>query len=1130
MSKRPMFWIFLVLLAGLSLFFAVANFSKVMQIVSLDLKMDRRAALSAARSLAEQNHWGPFGAYKQAASFSVDDTVKTFVELEGGGKDAFGSMLNRGLYAAYAWRVRHFREGEANETTVLFTPEGKPYGFVEKLREDAPGPSLSETEARTLAEGQAGRVWQADLSQFLSAETSKEVKPSGRTDYTFVYERPSERQGEGRYRLRLVVAGDRLIELTHFLKVPEAFARRYEGMRSANNAIALGAMALAVVLYLIGGGGIGLFKLLRQRWVIWRTPVILAVIIAFVEALGAINSWPIDWMHYDTALSGNTFMLNRVLQVLLMFFVEVFILSVSLIAAESLTRRAFPAHPQFWRIWSRDAAGTVQVLGRTIGGYLYACIELAYIVGFYLIAIRFFHWWTPAESLVDPDILAHYLPWLSAVAPSLHAGVWEEALFRAIPIAGAALIGSRWGHRRWWIGGALVLQAVIFGAGHASYPSEPAYSRLVELILPAFAWGIIYLCFGLLPVIIMHYVFDLALFAIPLFTSTSAGAWVDQVMIVLCGLLPLGIVLVARVRAGAWGPLGESLFNRAWVPPVPKVVAAPASASATSSATSAAVLQAISVSTTPTRVSWPRVRWVLPLGIAGLVVCGLVGLHADSPGLGIGRGEARARGVRALSEAGFQRSDPWKTLTTVEARIDAKNQFVWRTAGRDVYRSLLGTYVMPASWAVREASYTGDVAERAEEWEAWLAGDGSLLRVRHQLPQARPGSTLDEGSARTIAGQAIRERFHLEPSALKEISAVSAKLPARRDWTFTFADTAGHTLKQGELRLAVEIAGDQVVDARRFVFIPEEWERSFQSEDGLLRAFGVVHGGLLALVLLAAGVVAIVLWSRGIFSLRAGGWTFAVLAVVFFVGVANGWPAMEARFSTAQPLRLQQAVGLLSGGLVQLILAALFGLLGGLGASYLRADAPSRPKAPRALGVALGLIAAGVIRLLWLWSRTSKPAGLDFSGADMTIPVLRDAISPIAAVLIRSVILLVLVRAADWYSKGWTERRATTALLLFLFGATAGHLGSGGTTAIWLGQAVVSGLVFVAAYTLALRHDISLAPVAIGTMVALGQIRAAIWGAYPGATVGALIGLVAVIVVTVLSVRMLRGQAPISNP
>jgi len=221
MSKRPVFWIVFLLLSALAVYFAVANFPRAFPIVSLDLRMDRAAALRAAASLAAQNRWGPDGVSRQAASFGVDDTVQTFVELAGGGKEAFRRMLDRGLYAAYGWRVRRFQEGETNETLVRFTPAGTPYGFVEKLRETAPGASLSEVEARRIAEDRA-RVWRVDLPAYAPVEASKEVKPGGRTDHTFVYERPVERLRAGRYRLRLVVSGDRLTELTHFVKVPEA--------------------------------------------------------------------------------------------------------------------------------------------------------------------------------------------------------------------------------------------------------------------------------------------------------------------------------------------------------------------------------------------------------------------------------------------------------------------------------------------------------------------------------------------------------------------------------------------------------------------------------------------------------------------------------------------------------------------------------------------------------------------------------------------------------------------------------------------------------------------------------------------------------------------------------------------
>ena len=41
-------------------------------------------------------------------------------------------------------------------------------------------------------------------------------------------------------------------------------------------------------------------------------------------------------------------------------------------------------------------------------------------------------------------MIATPFPWLSAIGMSLHAGFWEECLFRAIPLAGAAIIGNKY--------------------------------------------------------------------------------------------------------------------------------------------------------------------------------------------------------------------------------------------------------------------------------------------------------------------------------------------------------------------------------------------------------------------------------------------------------------------------------------------------------------------------------------------------------------------------------------------------------------------------------------------------------------------------------------------------------------
>ena len=176
-----------------------------------------------------------------------------------------------------------------------------------------------------------------------------------------------------------------------------------------------------------------------------RPALICGLIVAAMAAMNDINSWPLGWIGYDTALPMSTYTLQRVSFLVLSFVLTIGLLTMSFMAAEGLGRRAFPNHPQFWKLWSRDAGGSQQVVGRTAGGVLLTGIEFGYIIGFYTIAQSLWKWWVPSEAVVEPNILATYLPWVSAVAPSLQAGIWEESLFRAVPIAGAAILGERWG-------------------------------------------------------------------------------------------------------------------------------------------------------------------------------------------------------------------------------------------------------------------------------------------------------------------------------------------------------------------------------------------------------------------------------------------------------------------------------------------------------------------------------------------------------------------------------------------------------------------------------------------------------------------------------------------------------------
>ena len=179
-------------------------------------------------------------------------------------------------------------------------------------------------------------------------------------------------------------------------------------------------------------------------------------------------------------------------------------------------------------------------------------IFFGYEVALYFFSNNVLGWWSPSNALLEPDVLATYLPWLSSIAISLQAGFWEECLFRAVPAGGRGPAGATF-RKAGPVdrSSAMVLQALIFGAGHAAYPTQPAYARVVELILPSLFFGAIYLRYGLLPAIVLHFAFDVVWFAIPLFVSEAPGVWVDQVLVVLLTLVPLGAI--GWVRDGGPG-------------------------------------------------------------------------------------------------------------------------------------------------------------------------------------------------------------------------------------------------------------------------------------------------------------------------------------------------------------------------------------------------------------------------------------------------------------------------------------------------------------------------------------------------------------------------------------------------
>jgi len=1120
-THKPAFWIAFAALSALSGALAWRFFPDALPLINLDVKMSRAAALVQAAALAEKLKLAPPDA-RVAAMFGHDAETQNFVELEGGGNARFSALLTGNLYSPYWWDVRLFKPLETAEARVRFRPDGTPYGFARQVPETQPGAALDADAARTIAETRAKADWHIDFSPFKLLEHSQQLRANGRVDHVFVYEREAEMLGDGRFRMSLGVTGDEFTGLLHFVHVPEAFERRFAEMRAANNAIARVATYGAGLLYGIGGCVLGALWLLRKRALIWHQALIAGVIVAGLNALAIFANAPQAWFTFDTAQTEWVFWGQQIGAAMLVLLGGALALALVFMSAESLSRQAFPEHPQLWRLWSRDAAPTSAVLGRTLGGYLFVPIELALIVAFYFITDRYFGWWQPSESLSDPNILGSALPGLAPIGMALQAGFMEECLFRAVPLSLAALLGARFGHRGLAIGAALVLQAVIFGGAHANYPGFPAYSRLVELIGPSLIWGLIFVRFGLLPTITLHALFDLVLMSLPIFLVDGPSARANQALVIAAGLLPLVIVLARRAHAGAWLTLPASLRNAAWQ--------------------RGEVLEATSGGNVSAAAGvWAaRVQRALPfLAAAGVLTFALAGdFRGDAPPLAIDRAQAESVAEAALKEHGIVLGPEWKRMSATRfAAQDANSwlwqKFVWREAGRDIYSQLMGTWLAPPLWDVRYARFdVGDVADRAEEWRVTVDGAGKVRQVRHSLPEGRPGAKLSQEDARKLAQQEIRRRFGLDPAAMREVSAEQQERPARIDWQFTYTDPRVDVGNGGEARAIVGISGDEATSAGRYVFVPEDWQRTERERAGRLRIAKMGIGLLVLVVAVAALVAAIVAWSRGRFDRHAFWLTSVCVGVALALGGVNQWPAAAMSLATTEPYTWQ--VLLWAGGtaLSLVLFTLVIGLIAGVAAWAARVHAPAGVgvMALYLCGAAAGLFVAGVNALVGAMGTRDTPHWPRPGEENAWLPWLAALTGPFVAVVGGMAVTAIMLYWLDRFTDGWQRRRVSTFVVLaFAAGAQAALSADDWVGIIAAGVAV--GAMNTLLFATVMRFDLRVVPAFVAAQVGASIVAEALLQRTTSGYVFAALSLATTLLIAWMATRYLvHAGAPAPAP
>lgn len=1087
--RRPLAWLLFVLIAAAGAVYVYFNFGKANSLINIEISMDRPTALKRSAQLARDFHLGPEH-FRQTASFSHDAGFQNFVELEAGGLDTLVKVIRNGYHPVYFWEVRQFESQNAREVTFWFTPSGKSYGFSEKIPESEKGAALPAEAALRLAEHEAAYRWEVDLTPYRLIEQSKEERVSGRVDHWFVYERSDATIGEGRYRLKLAVSGDKLTGVNYQVKLPEDFTRRYTEMRSANSTIQSVSTAVIALIYGVLGVGAGIFILLRRRWLLWKKALLWGISIAFASVfLLTLNQLPFLWEAYDTSTSEGNFLFRQLLGGLLGAVGFGSIIAVSAMAGEGLGRMAFPRHLQFWRVWSREAASSRQVLGQTVAGYLFAVVILALDVFFYVTTTSRLGWWSPAGTLSDPNILATYLPWFDSIAVSLQAGFWEEALFRAVPIAMVGYLTRNKKSRLWWLGLVIVLQTLVFGAAHANYPQQPSYARTLEMIVPFTIMGLIYFYYGLLPAIIAHFAVDVFWISLPLWVSSAPGIWVDRLLVVLLLLVPLWVVLYFRIRNKTFSEIPEALRNRGWQPE-------PAPVSAPEEENSPEPIQ-----------RRPLEKWMLPAGVAGVVLwLVFTPFQPDVEKLRVTRGQAIEFARQTLQERYPLNPDGWKVLTRISDEVDIRDIFVWQEGGETVYRPMTRQFLAPPYWEVRWVKTTGTVEERTEEFTVNILNGPSLLSVIHKIPESQAGANLTQQEAQLLVDSVLEAGFGLRRGELKEVLVTPKKLENRTNWEFIYADTVNYPLGEGQGRYKIDLDGREVTNAFPYVYVPEEWQRAYTDANSIRQVVRSA-GQITVLALLGFGLVmAVFRWTRKRFNLGLFS-RFALLFAVFALGeVVFGWENTVSSYYTMLPWGNFLVMVLISLSLSIVFLGLVNGMIIGASVGWVPVRKPL-PRMNLLYAAGAGWLGIGILAFAESFSEKVLPFWPDFSPMNSSLPAAGFAFSEVGSILIYPALFMVVFLSMHVVSRSWTVRKIAASGIALLAGFAVSAVSFQGV-GFWLLTGSLAAGALLLLYLFFFRFHLEWIPVSFGMVAISGVLRTMIVCPYPAVWPGGLLMIV----------------------
>jgi hypothetical protein len=819
---------------------AYTYFFRAFPEASVEFKVPRADALDIARQFAAAQG-AQIGGYDSSIVFNLDDTAKTYLERQIGLQQA-NQMMANDVHIWY-WQTRFFRPLQKEEYDVRVNPAGGIVGYTHELEEAAPGARLERAAAQAAAEAFLRDALHADLSRYdFREEEANFTERPARRDWSFAWERRGFRAKDATYRLIVTLAGDRVSGYSEFLKVPEAWTRDYEHLRSSNNVLEF--IALIPYAFLIGGCLYVIVSLGRRGLLEWRTGLALGIFLTVLFFLMTMNQWPLDRAEYDTNTPYYSFFFSQVGQAALLSVASALLVVLAVVPGEPLYRIFQPDKLRLEVGFRLPGIRTREFFRANVIGVCLAAAHIGYITVFYIVSSKLGAW--APQDLNYENVVSTYVPWVYPLTIGIYAATSEEFLFRlfAIPfllrVTKSRLL-------------AVVLPAFFWGFLHSNYPQEPAYIRGLEVGLIGIVAGLVLLRWGIWATLIWHYTVDAFLISTSLLRSHGAYLRLSGAVVGGAALIPLAIAAVSYLSRGGF-VADASLLNSARPiggPPMDTSRIEPGKVAPSEIAHAA---EAPDIPVSHAAMSSRSMAVLIACGMLGIALAAGIKREAigDFVRFQIDAREATERGNEDLRQINVDPATYHRAATVTYTFDDFTNEYLRRTIGIAAANRIYRDQVPSAFWTIR---YFRD--SQKEEYFVVLKPDGSLHSVHHTLDEKAPGANFSKEEAQARAEVFLRDRKGVNFADWNLVETHTDKKPARTDHTFEWEQktalepTSAEPAAAGaHIRMQLQVQGDEVSGYRVFIKIPETWRdaESRETPAQLAQKYGLALGTGIALI------------------------------------------------------------------------------------------------------------------------------------------------------------------------------------------------------------------------------------------------------------------------------------------